>query len=389
MSATLVVTPEAVRRLQAGARDLALALFGQPGLAGEVRLTRLSGEPAALALADPDNGRLRVMALADEGHEQLDARFFTARVERALQLRRVLGLFGSSQAFRLVHGAGDGLPGLSADLYGRFAVVHAYGPALLPAGRALSAALREQAGLEGVVLKLRARGAASRGGPEQETLGAEPPERLQVEELGVPFEVHLQKGLNTGLFTDMREQRQALAGLARGRRVLNGFAYTGTLSVLAARGGAAEVTSVDLSAGVLAWARDNFRASGLEPGDTRFSFENDDVGRFIERAAADGRRFDLLLLDPPTFSLARGAGFALERDYPALVARACAVVPPGGLLWLASNTRAVPLLDLVRQGLTQARREAVLLAQGGLPPDHPTLPAQPEDRYLQALLLRV
>ena len=101
------------------------------------------------------------------------------------------------------------------------------------------------------------------------------------------------------------------------------------------------------------------------------------------------RRFDLLLLDPPTFSLARGAGFALERDYPALVARACAVVPPGGLLWLASNTRAVPLLDLVRQGLAQARREAALLAQGGLPPDHPTLPAQPEDRYLQALLLRV
>lgn len=389
MSATVVLTPEAVRRLQAGARDLALALFGQPGLVGEVRLTRLSGEPAALALADPDNGRLRVMALADEGHEQLDARFFRARVERALQLRRALGLFDSSQAFRLVHGAGDGLPGLSADLYGRFAVVHAYGPALLAAGRALSVALRQQAGLEGVVLKLRARGAASRGGPEQETVGAEPPERLQVEELGVPFEVHLRKGLNTGLFTDMREQRQALARLARGRRVLNGFAYTGTLSVLAARGGAAEVTSVDLSAGVLAWARDNFRASGLDPADACWRFESDDVGRFLERAAVDGCRFDLLLLDPPTFSLARGAGFALERDYPALVARACAVVPPGGWLWLAANTRAVPLLDLVRQGLAQARREAALLAQGGLPPDHPTLPAQPEDRYLQALLLRV
>ncbi len=389
MSAELVVTPEATRRLAAGARDLPLTLFGRRDLAGPARLTRPGGGQLALGLVDPDNGRLRVMATAEEGFDALDARFFSARVEKALALRQALGLFESGQAFRLVHGAGDGLPGLSADRYGRFAVVHAYGPALLDAGRALAAALREQAGLEGVVLKLRARGAAARGGPEQETIGLEPPERLQVEELGVPFEVHLRSGLNTGLFTDMRVERHGLARLARSRRVLNGFAYTGTLSVLAARGGAAEVTSVDLSGGVLAWARDNFRASGLDPADPRFAFENADVGRFLEDAAAAGRRFDLLLLDPPTFSAARGAGFALERDYPELLARACAVVPPGGLLWLASNTRAVPLLDLVRQGLARARREAALLGRAGLPPDHPTLPAQPEDRYLQALLLRV
>lgn len=389
MSADLVVTPEAGRRLASGARDLPLSLFGRRDLAGPARLTRPGGGQWALGLVDPDNGRLRVMATAEEGFEQLDARFFAARVEKALALRRALGLWESGEAFRLVHGAGDGLPGLSADRYGRFAVVHAYGPVLLEPGRALAAALQEQAGLAGVVLKLRARGAAARGGPEQETIGEQPPERLQVEELGVPFEVHLRAGLNTGLFTDMREQRHALARLARGRQVLNGFAYTGTLSVLAARGGAAGVASVDLSAGVLAWARDNFRASGLDPAEPRFAFESADVGRFLAQAATAGQRFELLLLDPPTFSTARGAGFAVERDYPELVARACAVVPPGGLLWLASNTRAVPLLDLVRQGLAQARREAALLAQAGLPPDHPTLPAQPEDRYLQALLLRV
>ena len=178
------------------------------------------------------------------------------------------------------------------------------------------------------------------------------------------FEVHLLGGLNVGLFTDMREQRRALARRAPGRTVLNGFSYTGALSVAAARAGAAAVTSVDLSGGVQRWARDNFRLNGLDPRDARYGFEAKDVGRFLAAAAASGRRFDLVLLDPPAFSAARGAGFAIDRDYPPLIAAACAIVPPGGLLWLACNPRASRLSELAATGLREAGREATLVRAG-------------------------
>jgi 23S rRNA (cytosine1962-C5)-methyltransferase len=385
----LALPPQAAIAVQSGIRDVPLSLLPQGrGLAaGEpLQLQLPGGRDLGTAVADPENERLRVFAGPGEAPDGLGPAFFSSRVERALELRRGLGLLGPDQACRVVHGAGDGLPGLTADVFGAFAVVNAYARALAPLGHALGEALLAQARLRGVVIKLRSRGAASQGPVKQELIGEEPPPRLVVQECSVPFEVHLATGLNVGLFLDMREHRHALASLCAGRRVLNGFAYTGTLSVLAARGGAREVTSVDLSAGTLAWARDNFELSGLDPAAHRF--EAEDVGRFLARASADGLRYDLVLLDPPSFSAARNAPFAIERDYPDLIDRAASLLAPGGLLWLASNTRGVALLELLKAGLQRARRELVVLASGGLPADHPTLLAQPDDRYLQVVLVR-
>ena len=388
----LVLPPAAVAFVEKGGRDLPLGLAGVAGpleAAQPLRLLGPSGRALGLALADPENERLRVVAPASEAVETIGPAFFGARVERALALRRWLGLAGERAAFRLVHGAGDGLPGFAADVYAPWAVVYVYARAFVPHGQLVARAAIEQAGLRGAVVKVRSRGAASQQRVRQDVVGEPPPETLVVEERGVPFEVHLDRGLNTGLFTDMREHRHGLARFVAGRVVLNTFAYTGTLSVVAARAGASAVTSVDLSSGVLNWARDNFRLSGLDPFDPRFEFAASDAGRFLEVAAAAGRRFDVILLDPPAFSAARGATFALDRDYPDLVARACRLVPGGGLVWLACNARTSSLAALAEAGFRAAGREAALLETGGLPPDHPTLVAQPEDRYLQVGLFRL
>jgi 23S rRNA (cytosine1962-C5)-methyltransferase len=388
----LVLPPAAVALVEKGGRDLPLALAGLAGpleAAQPLRLVGPSGRALGLALADPENERLRVVASAGEAVETIGPAFFGARVERALALRVSLGLAGERRAFRLVHGAGDGLPGFAADVYAPWLVVYVYARAFVAHGQLLAQAAIEQAGLRGAVVKVRSRGAASQQRVRQEVVGEPPPETLVVEERGVPFEVHLDRGLNTGLFTDMREHRHGLARFAAGRSVLNTFAYTGTLSAVAARAGASAVTSVDLSSGVLNWARDNFRLSGLDPFDPRFEFTASDAGRFLEEAAAAGRRFDVILLDPPAFSAARGATFALDRDYPDLVARACRLVPDGGLLWLACNARTSSLAALAEAGFRAAGRQAAVLETGGLPPDHPTLLAQPEDRYLQVGLFRV
>ncbi len=388
----LVVSPAAAAFVEAGGRDLPLrvAAATEPVEAGRpLRLVSRTGQPVGLALADPENECLRVVAGADEAVDAVGPSLFAARVARALALRRRFGLVKDRSAFRALNGAGDGLPGFTADVLGEWAVVYVLSRAFVAHGQAVAEALVAEAALRGCVVKVRSRGAASQGRVRQETVGEPPPAALVAEERGVPFEVHLERGMNTGLFTDMREHRHGLARLAAGLRVLNGFSYTGTLSVVAARAGADAVTSVDLSAGVQGWARDNFRLSGLEPEAPAFRFEVSDVGVFLERALRERLRYDLVLLDPPAFSAARGAAFAIDRDYPGLIARACRLIPDGGLLWLACNARTSALVELAGRGFREARRQASLLESGGLPADHPTLAAQPEDRYLEVALFRL
>ena len=213
-------------------------------------------------------------------------------------------------------------------MYGAYAVVAALSRGLVGHARLLAQAamqLLPEAGLPlcGAVLKTRLKGSGNT--PErakEDVVGEAPPEKLVVRERGVPFEVHLRGGINVGLFTDMREHRAGLARFVRDKRVLNTFAYTGALSVAAARAGAAAVTSVDLAAGPLAWARANFELSGLDPAAQRW--EVSDVFRFLEAERARRAAYDVVILDPPTVSGARAALWAQKRDYPELIAAACA-----------------------------------------------------------------
>lgn len=376
--------------VQAGGRDIDTArIAGLEVAAGEhVRLVDDTDAEVGLALADPANARLRVMATAADGFPKIDGALLGWRVERALAWRTQLGLPGTDHAYRLVHGAGDGVPGFACDVLGRTAVVYAYGDGLLPVARQLAEAIVGFARLDGAVVKLRARGGAS--DVAQETVGAAPPETAIVTEHGVPFEVHPLGGLNVGLFTDMREQRRGLPRFVAGKRVLNLFSYTGALSVTCARAGAATVTSVDTSPGVNAWAAGNFLRSGFDRGDARWRFETGDASRFLVRAARDKERYDVVLIDPPSTSSAAGVSWALGRDYPELIAKAAAVIPPDGLVWLAANTHELgSLTKLAHKGLKLAGRAGAVLEQGGLPPEYPTAVAQPADRYLQICLVRV
>lgn len=384
----------AAQFIAGGGRDVDTARIpldsAKPG--EHVQLVDESGDEVGLAIVDTENARLRVFAVPRDGFAKIDAALLGWRVERALALRKQLDLVGplgtSDHAYRLVHGAGDGLPGFACDVLGRVAVVWAYADALRPLGMKLAESIVGFARLDGAVVKLRAKGGEASAAQAQATTGSVP-ESLVATEHGVPFEIHPLGGLNTGLFTDMREQRRGLARLVRDKRVLNLFSYTGALSVASARAGAASVTSVDTSAGVHAWAQGNFARSGL-PSDARWKFETGDASRFLDRAARDKERYDVILVDPPSSSSAAGVSWALGRDYPDLIAKCAAVIPPDGLLWLAANTHELgSLAKLAHKGLRQAERTGVILEQGGLPPEYPTLVAQPADRYLQICLLRV
>lgn len=378
----------AVQFVASGGRDVDTSKLTLAVQAGEhVRLVDPNGDEIAIAIADPENAKLRVMATVEDGFPKIDGALIGWRVERAVRWRQQLGLVGPTHAYRVVHGAGDGLPGFASDVLGSTAVVYVYGEGLMAVGKQVAEAIVGFAKLDGAVVKIRARGGASE--VTQEIVGKAPPEQLVVTEHDVPYEVHPLGGLNHGLFTDMREHRRGLGRFAPGKRVLNLFSYTGALSVTCARAGAASVTSVDTSAGVQAWARGNFARSGFG-NDPRWKFETGDAVRFLARAAKDKERYELVIIDPPTFSTARGAPWTLDRDYPKLIAQAAAVTPSDGVLWLAANTHELgSLAKLALKGLREAGRAGAVVEQGGLPPEYPTAAAQPHDRYLQVCVLRL
>ena len=230
------LTAEAATFVASGGRDVdsaRLAAAAGHAAGAVVALVDPRGDDVGVAIVDPDNQRLRVMLVPDDGFATVSGAVLAWRLERALAWRKALGLPGERATYRLINGAGDGLPGFTCDVLGRYAVLYAYAPALVPWARQLAEAVRGFTGVAGVVVKVRARGGASE--VAQEVVGEAPPERYVAEEHGVPVEIHPLGGLNVGLFTDMREERQRLGRFVGGGAVLNLFSYTAMLSVTCAR----------------------------------------------------------------------------------------------------------------------------------------------------------
>ncbi len=386
---TEVHVPDRVRQRLERSCEVPFALWPAPSEhvdGAEVALQSRADGPVALAIVDRAAACWRVMARPPEPLDALDAAWAGRRLTDATALRASFRLTTPGAAYRLLNGAGDGTPGVLADVYGGWAVVSALSDAMVPTAQLLAQTVLDRGTVAGAVVKRRARGHAAAGPGVVAVLGQAPPAKVIASEGPWRFEVHLTTGVNVGLFTDMRCERARISEIAHGRRVLNLFAYTGAFSVAAAGGGAAAVTTVDLSEGVLAWARDHFALNGLA-AEKHYTVA-DDAGRYLDAAIARGEQFDLVLIDPPSFSTARAAEFTVGRDYAALMTAACRVLAPGGDLWVATNTRGFSLVGAAQLAASDVARTARLVALGGLPPDYPTELSDADARYLQTALLR-
>jgi len=190
-----------------------------------------------------------------------------------------------------------------------------------------------------VVMKRRAK----RRGLEQHEKSGRTGEDLVVQEGGHQFIVNLEAYLDTGLFLDHRNTRAMVAGEVAGKRFLNLFCYTGSFSVYAARSGAASSLSIDLSSTYLNWARRNFGLNGIDP--QRHALERGDALVWLREAARAGQRFDLIVLDPPSFSTSKAMQDTLDvqRDHPELIAACTRLLPRSGVLYFSSNLRSFKL----------------------------------------------
>ncbi len=353
-----------------------------------VELVDPSGRFLALALLDPKD-RIVARVLSRE-RMRLDRGWFKQRLERAIALRKNHAELGDTDAYRLVNGEGDGLPGLTVDRYGDYLMVQLYCAGWRRHMKLLIQALDELLAPAGIYEKSRpqnTRELESEGDNKKygNLLSGKPaPEPLQVLENGLSFQVSLERGLNTGLFLDQRKNRRDLMARVKGKRFLNLFSYTGAFSVAAAAAGASLVTSVDASPGYMEQARGNFSLNRLNP--KRHEFLVGDCLAVLDEMGRQSKCYDVILMDPPSFSTTAKSRFTTRGGTADLVAAALRLLKTGGVLIASSNHQKVDLADYLkelRRGALQAGSQLQVISMSGQPEDFPYPVTFPEGRYLK------
>jgi 23S rRNA (cytosine1962-C5)-methyltransferase len=359
------------------------------GEAGDlVELTDASGRFLATALLDPKD-RIIARVLSRE-RMHLDRGWLKKRLERAIALRRDHADLDGSNAYRLVNGEGDGLAGLTVDCYGDFLMVQIYCSGWRRHLKLVTQALDELLSPAGIYEKTRPQKTRElESGSDSKKYGnllaGKPaPEPLLVQENGLTYQVSLERGLNTGLFLDQRKNRRDLTGRVEGKRVLNLFSYTGAFSVAAAAAGAALVTSVDASPTYLEGARANFSLNRLNP--KRHEFILGDCLAVLDEMIRQQKSYDVILMDPPSFSTTSKSRFTTRGGTSDLVAAALKLLKGGGLLIASSNHQKVDLAEYLkelRRGALQAGSSLQVISLAGQPEDFPYPVTFPEGRYLK------
>jgi 23S rRNA (cytosine1962-C5)-methyltransferase len=388
---TMRLTHEVARRIRLGhpwiyreALDPKRPL-GEPG--SPVELVDWDGEFVGRGVFDGESAiAIRVMTRAVD--RQIDATLVADRVRSAVAMRRRFFDFARDEAVRLVNGESDGLPAIAVERYGEYLVCQIYSGAVVGFLPALYDALERELSPRAIYEQRRFRslaGDAPRGAAELARGVAAPPE-VEVGEGDLRFAVDVSAPLSTGLFPDLREGRRAVRRWSSERRVLNLFSYTGAITVYAVAGGAREVVAVDVAPRAHARARRNLELSKLDAEKPEYVVG--DAFKVLARFAERGRRFDLVVLDPPAFASAPKGGkpWSSNKNYGELVEAALTVLEPGGVLTAASSTHKMTMAEFdgaLAEGAARAGTELRIVERLGLPPDFPVAPGFPEGNYLK------
>ncbi len=350
--------------------------------AGAVGVTDQAGRFLGTALWSPASEIS--LRLVSRGEESLDAAWWRARIGAAVQRRAAL-LDADTNACRLVHGEGDGLPSFVVDRYDRWLVVQLLSAGLEAYRREIVEALVALTGAEGIL----ARNDASVRTREGLSKGVEPlvgivPETIEVREHGVRYLAAPHDGQKTGAFLDQREARVLVGTVARGV-ALDVFSYHGSFALHLARR-ARRVRAVDASTAALARVRENAALNGL----TNIEPVEADAFDFLRAEEKLGARYDSIVLDPPAFAKNRASLAGAIRGYRDINLRAMKLLAPGGMLYTAScsyHLSKPDFLEMLRESAAASGRRMILRAVTGQPVDHPEVLTIPETGYLKGALL--
>jgi 23S rRNA (cytosine1962-C5)-methyltransferase len=316
---------------------------------------------------------------------EIDEGWVRRRIAAAAALRARIE---DSAFHRLVHAEADGLPGLVVDRYGGLAVVQAnsaWSDRMMPE---IVTALLDELPLHAVVARNDSPAREQEGLSPEVTLLHGSDATAVVEEGGIRFAVDPLSGQKTGWYFDQRRNRDRVAALASGARVLDVFCHVGAFGLRCAAAGASAVTLVDSSAPALELGLAAAAANGLAAVQAR----RGDAFEVMAEAARAGEQYDIVVCDPPAFAKSKKDQAAGLRAYGRMARLAAALVAPGGFLFVASCSYHAPLeafAAAVAEGVWRARRGGRVLATTGAGPDHPVHPQLPESAYLKAQLWQV
>jgi len=333
------------------------------------------------------NSRIVARVLTDQ-REEIDEGFFRRRIEEAVALRGRTAR--ETDACRLVYSEGDFLPGLIVDRYGDCLVLQT--PTLgMDTRKEDVADVLQELLKPAAIYERNDIGVRQHEGldPQSGFLRGEMDPLVPIRENGLSFLVNVQSGQKTGFFLDQRENRAALRGWVEDGRVLDAFCYTGAFAVYAAASGARETIGLELSAEAVEMARLHAERNGFED---RCRFEVANAFDRLRTYDAAHERFDLVILDPPSFTRSKNSVEGASRGYKEINLRAMKILSPGGYLITCSCSYHVDrdlFLEIVVQAARDARRRIRLLESRGQAADHPILPAASETEYLKCLVLQV
>lgn len=350
--------------------------------AGAVRVRDARGKAIGTALWSP-RSEISLRLLDSSPTARIDAGWWHERIHTSVVRRE--SLRSEANAYRMIHGEGDGLPSLICDKYDRWAVVQLMSAGLETFRDEIATAIDEIIGPAGMLARndvpLRRKEGLSL---ESELLRGEVPKTVEVEEHGVRYLAAPWEGQKTGAFLDQRENRAFIGALAFGH-ALDCFTYHGSFALHMARN-AERVTALDSSAAALERAKENAVRNGL----ANIELLEANVFDFLKEQERAGTRFDTIVLDPPAFAKTRAALPAAIRGYKEINLRAMRLLRPGGLLFTASCSFHLtkPLfLEMLSAAAADSGRRVVLREVRGQPLDHPEVLTIPETGYIKGALL--
>lgn len=361
----------------------------------------LTSQKEFIAVGHYQIGSISVRVLSFEDIA-IDHNFWTERISSSLAMRQKIGIADNpnNNTYRLIHGEGDGIPGLIIDCYDDTAVIQAHSVGIHLCRKDIAKALVEVMGkrISNVYYKSETtlpykaklgeesyEAAAANGLKNGFLYGGS--EKNTAIENGLTFHVDWLHGQKTGFFIDQRENRTLLEQYSKDKSVLNMFCYTGGFSVYAMRGGAKQVHSVDSSAKAIDLTNANISLNF--PGDERHQAFCDDAFKFLEK---EGNKYDLIILDPPAFAKHRAALRNALKGYTRLNVKAFEHIKKGGILFTFSCSQVVTkdnFRNAVFTAAAQAKRTVRILHQLHQPADHPINIYHPEGEYLKGLVLYV